>query len=83
METQDIMSRLQPIFHDVFDDRSLAVSRESSANTIEGWDSLTHINLITSVEQDFGARFALGELQNLSNVGDMADLIQLKLSRPK
>ncbi len=83
METQEILSKLQPIFHDVFDDQSIAVGRESSAESIEGWDSLAHINLVTSVEQEFGVRFALGELQSLKNVGDMVDLMRLKLDRRK
>jgi acyl carrier protein len=83
METQDIMSRLQPIFSDVFDDRSIQIGRESSAATVEGWDSLAHINLITSIEQEFGVKFALGELEDLKNVGEMADLVEVKLNRAK
>jgi acyl carrier protein len=83
MESQNILSRLQPIFRDVFDERSLSVGRESSAETVEGWDSLAHINLITSIEQEFGIKFALGELQNLKNVGEMVDLMEVKLDRRK
>ena len=83
METQDILSKLQPIFRDVFDDQSLSVGRESNAATIEDWDSLAHINLVTSIEQEFGVKFALGELQDLKNVGDMADLVEVKLNRAK
>jgi acyl carrier protein len=83
MEPQELLSRLQPIFRDVFDDPSVSVGRESNAGTIEGWDSLAHINLVTSVEQEFGIRFALGELQGLKNVGDMLDMMEVKLNRRK
>jgi acyl carrier protein len=83
METQDVLSRLQPIFNDVFDDQSIVIGRESSAETVEGWDSLAHINLVTSIEQEFGVKFALGELQELKNVGEMADLVEVKLNRTK
>jgi len=83
MEAREILSKLQPIFHDVLDDQSISVVRESSAETIEGWDSLAHINLVASVEQEFGLRFALGELQSLKNVGEMVDLMQVKLNRSK
>lgn len=61
------------------DKPSLVIQRDSSARTVEGWDSLVHINLILSVEQEFGVRFALGELEELKNVGDMVDLIAVKL----
>ena len=80
MEPENILLQLQPIFRDVFDDQSLSVSRESSAETVTGWDSLAHLNLVMSVEQAFGIRFALGELQGLKHVGDLVDLMHRKLS---
>ena len=75
-----ILEKLQPIFRDIFDDPRLSIGRESSAETVEGWDSLAHINLVSAIEQEFGIRFALGELETLKNVGEMADLIQAKLA---
>ena len=77
----NILERLQPIFQDVFDDSSLRVERSSSAHDVEGWDSLTHINLVSSVEKEFGVRFALGELEDLKNVGEMIDLMEQKIGR--
>lgn len=75
----DLMESIQPIFRDIFEDDELIISRETSAETIEEWDSLAHINLVTSIEQEFGVRFALGELESLQNVGEMVDLITQKL----
>ncbi len=77
-----ILEQLQPIFKDVFDDAGLSIGRESNAETVDGWDSLAHINLVSAVEQEFGIRFALGELETLKNVGEMVDLIQAKLAVP-
>jgi len=79
---EKILEQLQPIFRDVFDDPRLSIVRESNAQTVEGWDSLAHINLVSAVEQEFAVRFALGELETLKNVGEMVDLIQTKLSVP-
>jgi acyl carrier protein len=76
----DILSRLQPIFHDVFDDERLVIERSSNAETVEGWDSLAHINLISAIEREFKIKFALGELESLKNVGDMIDLMAKKLA---
>ena len=78
---QIIMDRLQPIFRDVFDNPKLVVGRSSSAETVEGWDSLAHINLVSAIEQEFKIRFALGELEQLKNVGEMVDLMERKLNR--
>lgn len=77
----EILDRLQPIFCDVFDDQGLTITRQSNASNVEGWDSLAHINLIASIEQELHVRFALGELQDLKDVGDMVDLIERKLRK--
>jgi acyl carrier protein len=73
-----VPDRVQKIFRDVFDDNQLVIKRETSAKDIESWDSLSHINIVMAVEKEFGIKFALGELQDLRNVGDMFDVIEKK-----
>jgi acyl carrier protein len=75
----DILDRLRPVFREVFDDAALEIRRDTSAMTVDGWDSLAHVNLIMAVEETFGVRFALSELEEIQNVGDMIDLIGRKL----
>jgi len=74
----DTLSRLQPIFRDVFDDPTLDILPGSDSSTVLGWDSLAHINLVSAIEQEFGIHFALGELEEMRNVGEMTDLIDRK-----
>jgi acyl carrier protein len=76
----NLLEEVQGIFRDVFDQPDLVITRESSANTVEDWDSLAHINLVTAIEKHYKIKFALGELQELKNVGDMLDLMQVKLA---
>jgi acyl carrier protein len=78
METMEI---LNGIFREVFDDATLVIKRETTADDIDDWDSLSHLNLVIAVEMKFGVKFALGELQSLKNVGDMADLVDKKLKK--
>ncbi|MCC7054127.1 MAG: acyl carrier protein [Gemmatimonadaceae bacterium] len=73
------LSAVLPIFRDVLDQPSLVLSRDSSGFTVDGWDSLAHINIVSAIEEEFRLRFALGELQELKNVGEMVDLINRKL----
>ena len=75
-----ILEQLQPIFQDVLDQPDLVITRQSDATSVEDWDSLAHVNIVTAVERHFKIRFALGELQELKNVGDMVDLIKTKLA---
>ena len=76
----DILKKLQPIFQDIFDDEDLLITAESDADSVESWDSLAHIVLIFTIEQEFEIKFALGELEAMKNVGDMVELMQTKLS---
>jgi len=80
MPTHEILAALNPIFRDVLDQPALVLERSSNAANVEGWDSLAHVNLVTAIQQHFKIKFALGELQQLSNVGDMADLIAVKVA---
>lgn len=79
MTSDDSLARIQAILRDVLDIDDLVVSRQTSAPEVDGWDSLAHINIIVAMEKDFGVRFALGELEELKNVGDMVDLLAQKL----
>jgi acyl carrier protein len=76
----NLLPEVQNIFRDVFDQPDLVITRASNAATVEDWDSLAHINLVTAIEKHYKIRFALGELQELKNVGDMLDLMQAKLA---
>jgi len=76
-----ILEELQPIFRDILDQPDLVLTRESNAHNVEDWDSLAHINLVTAIEKHYKIKFALGELSELENVGDMVDLIKEKLSQ--
>jgi len=75
----EIRDRLQNIFRDVFDDPSIILQDEMSAKDIEEWDSLTHIQLIVTTEQQFNIRFMTAEIAELKNVGEFLKLIKKKL----
>ena len=78
MTKDDMLNTVQDIFRDIFDEDDLLVDRSSNSDSIEEWDSLAHINLVTAVEKEFKVKFALGELTSLKDVGDMIDLIATK-----
>jgi acyl carrier protein len=77
----DLLPEVQEIFREVLDQPDLVITRDSSASTVDDWDSLSHINLITAISKWYKIRFALGELESLKNVGEMLDLMQAKLNK--
>jgi len=78
----DLLEQVQAIFRDILDQPELILTRESNAYTVEDWDSLAHVNIVTAVERHFKIKFAVSELQSLRNVGEMLDLIEAKRAQP-
>ncbi len=74
------MEELNGVFRTVFDDEEIQIRRETTANDIAGWDSLSHVNLITAVEARFGIRFNQKELLTMKNVGSLLDLVEAKIT---
>jgi acyl carrier protein len=70
---------LNYVFQEVFDDNSLRISRETTANDVDGWDSMTYILLISAIEDKFGIEFSQKEVVRFKTVGDLMDSINLKL----
>ncbi len=79
----DIMTELNGVFRQLFEDESLVVTRTTTADDIDDWDSITHMILITAVEKKFGVKFSIAELTTLNMVGDLADLVEKKLAEQR
>jgi acyl carrier protein len=79
MDDAPIYERLSGIFHDIFEDDSIVVTPTLSARDVDGWDSLTHIRLLLTVEKSFKVRFTTTEINKLENVQGLVKLIQKRL----
>lgn len=76
MTRTEIMQKVTEIFHDVFDDDSIVLTDETTAADIEDWDSLTHITLITEIEDAFNFKFDMGDVLGMANVGEMITILE-------
>ena len=77
----EIYERLNDIFRDVFDDESITVTAATTANDIEDWDSLSHITLVSAVEDEFRMKFSMKEVVGMQNVGEMATIVAARRKR--
>ena len=73
---RDTYKKLTKVFREVFDDDSIELTPETTANDIDDWDSIEHINLISAVEDEFGMRFQMREFSGMKNVGEMVQIIE-------
>lgn len=87
MDEGRIYEELTKLVREVLDHKDLILAPETTADEIEGWDSMTHINIIVAVQSHFGIRLTTKEIDSISNVGDLARFIGAhlatgRLSRP-
>ena len=71
-------TQLEEIFQNVFDEDSIQLTPQLSVKDVDGWDSLTHIRLMLTVEKAFKIEFTSSEIGKLENVGDLVGLIKTR-----
>ena len=78
MERVEILGQVQEIFRDILDDEDIVLCDSTTADDVDGWDSLTHIQLIVAIEKRFKLKFTSKEILGWRNVGEMIDSIASK-----
>jgi acyl carrier protein len=78
MTHDEIKNKVTKIFRDILDDETIVLHDNTTANDIEGWDSLSHISILYAIEKDFNIKFILIEVKQLKKAGDLFDLIKSK-----
>ena len=80
MDRSKILEKLNEIFIDIIDEDTVSLKEASTAKDVDGWDSLTHIQLVVAIEKHFKIRFTSKEIQEWKNVGALIDSIINKLT---
>lgn len=79
MERSDIMARVQEVFRDELELNDLVLTDETTADDVEEWDSLSHVQLVVALEKAFNVKFTSREILSWDNVGDLVDCIDKKI----
>lgn len=78
MDRETILAKVQEIFRDILDEEEIELKDNTTANDVDDWDSLTHIQLVVAIEKAFKIKFTSKEILSWKNVGEMIDSIQGK-----
>ena len=81
MTRTEILKTINEIFIEVLDDDTVVLTEETSANDVDEWDSLNHIQLVVAIEKRFKIRFASQEILSWKNVGEMVGSVHSKLNQ--
>ena len=79
LQPNEVLTQVNDIFRDVLDNEDIQLTPSSTADDVEEWDSLSHIQLIVAIEKHFKIRFSTTELTSYKNVGEMVEGIQKKM----
>ncbi len=79
MERNDILAHVQEVFRDELEVEDLVLADETTADDVEEWDSLSHVQLVVALEKAFNIKFTSREILSWDNVGDLVDCIEKKL----
>jgi acyl carrier protein len=79
MERNEILKRVEEIFREELEQEDLVLSDETTADDVDGWDSLSHVQLVAAMEEAFGIEFKSREILSWDNVGDLIDSIEKKV----
>ena len=79
MERAALKAEVTEIFKDILDVEEIELNDDTTANDVDEWDSLSHIQLVVAIEKHFKIRFTSKEIQSWQNVGQMLDGIDAKL----
>ena len=78
MEIKDILAQVQDVFREELEVDDLVLTDETTADDVEEWDSLSHVQLVVALEKSFGIKFTSREILSWDNVGDLIDCIEKK-----
>lgn len=79
MEKEVVLLKVQEIFREIIDDDELELSEEMTANDIDGYDSLVHIQIVAAIEKEYNFKFKSSEIHSWNSIGMMLECIMNKL----
>ena len=79
MEKKEIIKIIREILVSILEHENFEMIEELEAKDVDGWDSLSHMLIITEIENQFDIQFKLKELNKLNNLGSLLQLIHLKI----
>ena len=79
LDREDVLHRIRRIVANTLGPFDMEISESTMASQVDGWDSLTHVQIVVAIESEFNVRLSSSEIAQLENVGSLVDIV----CRPK
>ncbi len=80
MSREEILTKVSKVFSGVLEHNNFELTNATTAEDVDGWESITHMIIITEIEKTFDIKFKLMDLMNMNSVGDLLNCIETELS---
>lgn len=78
MDRKSVFDKIQDVFRQIFSDETLNISDKMTADDIEAWDSIMHINIIEAIQDEFNILFDFDEIAEMIEVNDIIEAVVAK-----
>lgn len=75
----NIKIAINALLKDILELENITLDDTESLDNLEGWDSVTHITLVASLEDLYSVTFSLQELEEITTIRNIASIIDRKL----
>ncbi|MCL6294979.1 acyl carrier protein [Jejuia spongiicola] len=80
MSREEILVKATQAFSTILEHSNFNLTDTTTAEDVDGWESITHMMIISEVEKKFSIKFKLMDLMEMANVGDLLDAIESELA---
>ncbi|MDO7172572.1 acyl carrier protein [Mariniflexile sp. AS56] len=79
MTREDVLTKVTSAFATILEHNNFKLTDTTTTDDVDGWESITHMMIISEIEKVFSIKFKLMDLMNMNNVGDLLDVIQSEI----
>lgn len=79
MDRKEILSKVTKAVIEIVEHQNFELTETTTANDVDGWESVTHMMIISEIEKEFSIKFKLMDLMNMNNTGDLINSISSEL----
>jgi acyl carrier protein len=81
MTHEEVLEKLTDLFVQIGEDDDVVLADATTAEDVEGWDSIFHVKFIIAIEREFKIRFDASEINSAANAGELAAMVEKKIAR--
>ena len=81
MKSPEMLEAFSLILRGLLDDDTIVLTRDTTRDDVRGWDSFAYVSFMAAVEQQFGIKFKVADLESFTTVGEIVAAVEQRQRR--